>query len=177
MISTNQHFLVLTALGKDEIHLLGELTRIGKQCGCNIVESKVSKLGSECALLFHFNGSWSTIAKLEAALPPFAQQRDLAIQIKRTTPPPQATTLPYHIQVIAQDRPGILNELADFFALRDIRIETLDCETSVAKNTTRRITITALIEIPAHHHIASIRDAFLSYCEDRNLDATLEPYR
>lgn len=173
----NQHYLVLTVLGKDHLHLLGDLTKIGKQCGCNVVESKVSKLGSECGMLFHFNGTWSAIAKLEAALPPFAQAQELAIQIKRTTPCDPITTLPYQMSVVAEDRAGILHELAEFFAHRGIRVETMDCETNVTKNMTRRLSINGLLEIPVKNHIASLREQFLTYCEDRNLDATLEPFR
>lgn len=177
----NQHFLVLTVLGKDHLNLLGDLTKIGKQTGCNILESKISTLGSECAMLFHFNGSWSAIAKLEAALPAFAQQNDLAIQIKRTIPTPhptaQTTALPYQITVFAQDRAGILHELAEFFSHREIRVETIDCETNMTKNMTPRISINGVVEIPTKNHLATIREQFLTYCEDRNLDATLEPFR
>ena len=48
---------------------------------------------------------------------------------------------------------------------------------TVTKNKTRRISINGLIEIPTENHIATMREHFLTYCEDRNLDATLEPYR
>lgn len=177
MMQNNHHYLVLTVLGATKTGALCELTRISKQCGCSILESKSATLGTESAMFFHFSGSWSAIAKLEAALPGFAQENQLAIHIKRTQDLERKPTLPYQIQIIAEDRVGILHDLASFLSRHRIAIETLDCETHTTRNKTQRVSINALIGIPAKTHIAGIREGFLSYCEDKNLDATLDPYR
>lgn len=173
----NPHFLALTVLGPYQNNLLSELTRISKQCDSSIVECKTTNLGHESAMLFHFSGSWGAIAKLEAALPTFAQNYDLAVHIKRTTHQEATPSLPYQIQVVAENRVGILHELTAFFHRQAIRLESLDCETHVTKNNTQRVSLLGLIAVPVKTHIASLREAFLSYCEDRNLDATLDPYR
>lgn len=177
MHMNNQHYLAITALGSDHIGILEAFTKVSKQSGCNILESKLTTMGGECALLFHLAGTWNTIAKLEAALPQLAQQYDFAIQIKRTSPRRHITALPYQVQVVGQDKPGILNELAFFFAEQRISIEQMECETYAAKNLTYMTSITLTINIPVKQHVATLRERFISYCEDRNLDAVIEPFK
>ena len=176
MLDSNQHFLVVTALGSDQGGILEAFTKVSKQSGCNIIESKLATLGEECTLLCHLAGTWNTIAKLEANLPLLAQQFKLSIQSKRTSPKGAFTALPYQIQIIGQDRPGILNEVSAYFSKEGILIEKMECETYLAKNQTPMTQITFLVNIPAKRLIASLRDEFLQYCEYRNLDVLMEPW-
>lgn len=177
MHTNNQHYLVVSVLGKNHLTTLEAFTKVSKQCGCNILESKLTILGEECAIIFYLEGSWNTIAKLEAALPNLTQQFGFTIQTKRTMPAKFVPALPYLVQVTAQDRPGILNELAWFFVQQGITIEKMECETYTAKNNTMLANIAFNIQIPAKQHIASVREHFMIYCEDRNLDAVIEPYK
>ncbi len=177
MSVNNQHFLVVTALGSDHIGILEAFTKTSKMSGCNILESKLATFGAECSLSLHIEGTWNTVAKLEAALPPLAEQYGFTIQSKRTLPRKTAPALPYQVQVIAQDRPGILNELALFFVQQGVSVDQMDCETYEAKNQTTMTSISFVVNIPAKQHIASIRERFMVYCEDRNLDSVLEPYK
>lgn len=172
-----QHYLVITALGSDRIGILEAFTKVSKQCGCNIIESNLSTLGKECVIHLHLAGSWNTIAKLEATLPAFAQESGFALQSKRTFPSEASEALAYQVQVVAQDRPGILNELALFFTQYRINIEQMECETYTIKNNTLMTNITFFIHIPAKQHLATLREKFMTYCEDRNLDALMEPYK
>ena len=173
----NQHYLVVTALGNNQIGILEAFTKVSKQCGCNILESRLASMGEECTLFFHLAGTWNTIAKLEASLPTVAQQHSLTIQTKRTSPRENVSALPYQIQVAAHDRAGILYELALFFSQQNIHIEKMECETHVARNNTKMTNIHLLIHIPVKRPIATLREDFIVYCEDRNLDAVMEPFK
>ncbi len=175
MSVNNQHFLVITALGSDKLGILETFTKISKQCGGNILESKLSTMGEECAILLHLSGTWNAIAKLEAALPSLAETHQLAIHCKRTCPKNTLNALPYQANVFAKDRPGILNELATFFTRLGILVDKMDTETYAAKNNTSMTNITFMVNIPAKLHIATVRERFMEYCEDKNLDAMLEP--
>lgn len=177
MSMNNQHFLVVTGLGSDKIGVLEAFTKASKQCGSNILESKLTTMGAECVFLAHLTGTWNAIAKLEATIPQLAQQFGYNIQTKRTFARPLENALPYHVQVVAQDRSGILNELSLFFAQQGIRVEKMECETYTAKNHTPLTSIVFLINIPAKSHVATIRERFIAYCEDRNLDAIMEPFK
>lgn len=177
MSVNNQHYLVICALGNDRPGILDTFTKISKQCGGNILESKLSTMGEECAILLHLSGTWNAIAKLEAALPSLAQMHRFAIHCKRTLPKNALNALPYQVHVFAKDRPGILNELATFFSRQGILVEKMETETYLAKNHTHMTNITFTVNIPAKLHIATIRERFMEYCEDRNLDSMLEPIK
>lgn len=177
MSTKNQHFLVITALGSDRLDALEAFTKLSKQCGCNILEGKLTKMGQECGIMLYLAGTWNTIAKLEASLPPLAQQLGFIVHSKRTLLSEDPPALPYQVQVFAQDRVGILNELSTFFANEGIMIENMDCESYCAKNKTVMTNIQFLLNIPHNLHLATIRDKFMAYCEDRNLDALIEPYK
>ena len=178
MSVNNQHFLAVTLLGNDQLGLLEAFTKLGKQCSCNILESKLSSIGEECALIFHYMGSWDAIAKLEIMLPPLCQQLGLTLQMKRTSHRSQeAQTLPYQIQVNAHDRVGILNELAYFFLQNRIRIDKMECETYTSRNSSKLTNITLLVNIPVKRSLPDLRERFMTYCDERNLDAMIEPFR
>ena len=94
----------------------------------------------------------------------------------RTGPKPvQSNLLPYVVEVVAADKPGILFQLADFFDHR-LTIESLHCSRSRAMQTgAEMFTAQITIGIPADMHIAALRDDFLEFCDHRNLDAIMDP--
>lgn len=173
----SQHYLVVTALGSDESGTLEAITKTSKQCGCNILESKLTLMGEECAMLFHFSGAWNTIAKLEATLPALCQQLGVSLQMKRTMPRKESPSVPYNVQVTAHDRAGILNELAFFFLQNRINVDKLECETYTARNNSQLTSIDLTIHIPAKRSLSELRERFMVYCDERNLDAVIEPQR
>lgn len=171
------HYLVVTALGSYQMRILEAFTKMMKQCGCNIIESKLNSMGEECALVFYLSGTWNTIAKLEASLPALSQRYKMSLQMKRTLPRTAMNALPYQVQVIAQDRAGIINELAGFFVENKISVDRMECDSYLAKNNTEMTQISFAINIPAKQHLASLRERFMVYCEDLNLDAVIEPLK
>lgn len=178
MRENNQHFLVVTLLGSDQLGLLEAFTKISKQCGCNVLESKLSSFGKECTLIFHYVGSWDAVAKLEIMLPPLCQQLEVALHMRRTTLAPiDSTTLPYHIQITAHDRVGILNEIAYFFLQNRITIDKMDCETTTTRNKNRLANISLLVNISNKRPLSDLREKFINYCDELNLDAMIEPAR
>lgn len=178
MRENNQHFLVVTLLGSDQPGLLEAFTKIGKQCTCNILESKLSSVGKECTLTFHYMGSWDAIAKLEIMLPSLAQQLEVSLHMRRTAIKPiDSTALPYHIQVTAHDRVGILNEIAYFFLQNRITIDKMDCETVTTRNKNKLANISLLVNIPNKRSLSELREKFITYCDELDLDAMIEPSR
>ena len=60
-----QQLTVITAVGSDRPGVVHDLTRAVLECGGNIVESRMSALGSEFAMLLLVSGNWHTLARLE----------------------------------------------------------------------------------------------------------------
>lgn len=136
-------------------------------------------LGGEFAILLLVQGNWNTLTKLEMQLKRLEQALGLTIVAKRTEGrAPAGDVLPYAVEVVAINQPGIVHHLAGFFASRSINIEDMVTRSYSAPHTgTPMFSVNLAIGIPANTHIALLREEFLDFCDDLNLDAVLEPIK
>jgi len=171
------NYLVITALGKDRPGIVGRLSEAVLDSGCNIIDSRMTVLGGEFAVILMAGGKWNELAKLEDTLPALGKRLDLTIINKRTTDnSPADNLMPYTVEVITLDQPGIVYRLSSFFASRDINIQELNTTRYAAAHTgTPMFALSLTANVPASVHVATLRDEFLDFCETQNMDATLEP--
>jgi glycine cleavage system transcriptional repressor len=108
-------------------------------------------------------------------------ENSLGMQItaKRTRPRPRSGDfLPYAVDVVALDHPGIVHNLAAFFAGREINIQDLSTTTYAAAHTgTPMFSVHMILDVPGNTHIATLREEFLDFCDRLNLDAVIEPVK
>lgn len=172
------NYLVISATGPDKPGLINKFSKILLECGCNILNTRMTTLGCEFSLSLFLSGNWSTIAKLEALVPSIEKQLDLNIFIKRSNlPENNCKTMTYVVHVVTIDRPGIMNELAQFFTHQSINIEDVSAYTYNGFSNTRMVAMTMNINISVNVHIPSLREQFMNYCDALNLDAGMEPLR
>jgi glycine cleavage system transcriptional repressor len=174
-----ESFLVITALGEDKPGIIDKLSETVSDCGCNIIDSRMSVLGGEFAVMLLASGKWNQLTRLEDSLTAAAEPLGLTISCKRTESNKASRELmPYSVEVISIDHPGIVHELAHFFSSRNINIQELSTTQYAAAHTgTPMFALHMTATIPSGLHIASLRDEFLDFCEAQNMDATMEPYK
>jgi glycine cleavage system transcriptional repressor len=176
---TKKTYLVISALGEDRPGIVNRLSKVLLDQGCNIEDSRMTVLGGEFAIMLLVEGKWNTLAKVENVLPELERQLGMTIIAKRTGE--RATgknLLPYGVDVVAMDHPGIVNNLAEFFAERNINIEDMSTSSYAAAHTgTPMFSVRMTVGIPSDIHIAGLREEFMDYCDDLNLDAVLEPLK
>lgn len=172
-----ESLLVITALGEDKPGIVDKLSETVMACHCNIIDSRMSVLGGDFAVMLMVSGKWNELTKLEDALAAASEPLGLTIACKRTeTGKPSTDLMPYCLEVISMDQPGIVHELARFFSSRDINIQELNTTRYAAAHTgTPMFAVQIIANIPASQHIAGLRDEFLDFCETLNMDATMEP--
>lgn len=172
-------YLVISALGEDHPGIVNQISKIVLEHGCNIEDSRMTVLGGEFAAMLLVEGKWNTLAKIENSLPELERQLGMTIISKRTGQRGGgANLLPYGVDVVAMDHPGIVNNLAGFFAERGINIEDMATNTYAAAHTgTPMFAVHMTVGIPADMHIAGLREEFMDYCDALNLDAVLEPLK
>ncbi|GAB4170801.1 MAG: hypothetical protein OHK0026_03740 [Rhodocyclaceae bacterium] len=171
--------LAITASGEDEVGLVERFTRRITEAGCNIEESRMAVLGGQFAILMLLSGPWNALSRIEGQIDAIARELDLAIFCKRTRAREAGEPLiPYQVEAVALDHPGIVQSLASFFAAHRINIEEMATDSYPAPHTgTAMFSVRITVGVPASTHIASLRGDFLDYCDDLNLDATIEPAR
>lgn len=172
-------YLIISAIGKDRIGLVKELSRAILECDCNIIDSRMMVLGTEFAALIMVHGNWNTLTKLEMQLKRLEAALDLHIFIKRTEARILSNdVLPYVVEVVATSQPSFIHHLASFLASRSINIEEITARSYNAPHTgTAMCMVNLVIGIPANTHIAMFREELLDFCDDLNLDAMFEPLK
>jgi len=173
------NFLVISALGEDRPGIVNALSEKILENGCNVIDSRMTVLGGEFAIMMMVSGSWNTIAKLESILPALEKLLKLTIIAKQTESRDQSSKkVPYMVEVVSMDHPGIVNNVADFFSSRNINIEDLSTGSYAAAHTgTNMFTMQMVISIPADSHLGDLREHFTEFCDNLNLDAIMEPVK
>jgi glycine cleavage system transcriptional repressor len=178
MPAKNSH-LVISALGQDRPGIVNQLSKAIYELDCNITDSRMTVLGGEFATLLLVEGPWNQLAKLEDQVGEIEQRLELTIITKRTGErSSEGNLLPYGVDVVALDHPGIVYSLASFFSDKKINIEDMTTSCYAAAHTgTPMFSVRMSIGIPANIHIAALRDEFMDFCDSMNIDAVLEPIK
>jgi len=173
------NYLVITASGEDKVGLVDRLSSKITESGCNIEESRMALLGGQFALIMLISGPWNALSKLEGQMAALGDQLGLSIIHKRTRQRDRSQPLvPYTVEVVAMDHPGIVRDLAAFFSRSGINIEQLQTDTYPAPHSgTPMFSVIMTVGVHADVHIPTLRENFLDYCDDLNLDASFEPSR
>lgn len=174
--------LALTVLGRNRPDLIIELTRAIKEAKCTVVESRMTELGQEFAGHLMVEGNWNHVARLENALEALASRFNLKIQTLRAEdselPAEEEPGLPYAIDLFATDQINNIHDLSEFLASRGVSILDLSSSRYPAPYTTAPLFLAHMIvRIPQGMRIVSLRDEFLDFCDQLNLDAILEPVK
>lgn len=177
--SGNDNQLLIHALTTATQSPLLALARRIADAGCNLSESRIATIGTEVSLMLLATGAWDALAKLETALVKLVRDDSIRLVHYRTGPRENSShLLPYLVEVVAADRPGIVVRIVDFFSQHGISVEQLNSTRYHAMQTgAEMFQAQFTIGIPAEIHIAALRDDFLELCDGLNLDAIMDPVK
>ncbi len=159
--------------------MVHDLTRTIADCGGNIIETRMSALGSEFVMSLLISGNWHALAKIETEVKRIGEAGLIAIQIHRTEPRPvRADMLPYSVDVVCLDQTGIVASLSGFFSARGVDIAELDTHSYAAVHTgAPMFSLRLVVNVPSRIHLGVLREEFMDFCDQLNLDAILEPVK
>ena len=177
--TANENHLLISAYTTQPQSPLLAVTRRISDSGCNMVDARLSTVGRDVSVTALAVGSWDAVAKLEAMLTRLEREEGYKLVWYRTGPKAlQSNLLPYIVEVVAADKPGILFQLADFFDRQGITIESLHSSRYRAMQTgADMFSAQVTVGIPSNMHIAALRDDFLEFCDHLNLDAIMDPMK
>ena len=175
----NENHLLINAYTTHPESPLLSVTRRIADSGCNLVDARLATVGRDVSMTALATGSWDSVAKLEAMLGRLDREEGLKLNWYRTAAKQsQSSLLPYIVEVVAADKPGILFQLADFFDRQGITIENLQSTRYRAMQTgAEMFSAQVTIGVPSNMHIAALRDDFLEFCDHLNLDAIMDPMK
>ncbi len=171
--------LVISALGKDQSGIVNELSKAILKQGGNISESRMTVLGGEFAMMLLVSGTQECINNIISKLDTTGEKLNLTLIAKETQAQKSSQKrLPYRVSVVSMDHPGIVHNISDFLSNRNLNIEEIETKTYPAAQTgTPMFSLEMIISVPADSSVRALRDEFIIFCDDLNLDASLESMR
>lgn len=170
--------IVISAIGENNPNAISELFLLSAKNDCNIEETRLAAMGAEIAITMLISGAWNAIAKIEAGL---ENLKENFILTAKRTKLPQVTEetpalLPYVVELVAINEPGLIYEIVNFFVRQTIAITNLQTNTyTTLRSISPMLSLRMQIGLPAELSIASFREQFALFCDDLNLDGVLEP--
>jgi glycine cleavage system transcriptional repressor len=103
----------------------------------------------------------------------------VTIQVRRTAQRPvREDMVPYSVDVVCIDQAGIVSGLSGFFSARGIDIGELSTRSYAAAHTgAQMFSVYMVINVPTRIHVGALREEFMDFCDQMNLDAILEPVK
>jgi glycine cleavage system transcriptional repressor len=171
--------LIVTALEVEDSNLFERLITSIQESACHILESRMSRLANGYACFMWVEGNWNHLARLENSLTALQQRSQVFFKrLPEETQPQESSELLYIADVIARDRSGILADLIRFFGDQGVMIQDLRSSCYQLPYVDSTVcTIHLLLRIPEEISVLSLRDEFLDFCEQLQVDAILEPVK
>jgi glycine cleavage system transcriptional repressor len=171
--------LAITALGNNQINFIAEMLSAVRDCNCNIIEIRSSRLAQSAAGYLLVQGNWNQIAKLENVLEAIQKRMEIKIHTLRPDAKDKGRDcVPYSLETISLDKENVIESITSFLIDREIDIEEITGSSYFAPYIQTPVFSTKfIILIPPRLHLLSLREEFLDFCDQLNIDAILEPIK
>jgi glycine cleavage system regulatory protein len=167
--------LVLTVIGDDRSGLVDALSGVVTRHGGNWDRSHMARLGGKFAGIVLVDIADSRAGALVDDLAPLESQGLLEITVERANavePPDDAIYLA--LQLVGQDRPGIVHEISHALATSGVSIEELQTETMSAPMAGEQLfEATAVLRAPGDLPLDDLRTALEALANELMVDIDL----
>jgi glycine cleavage system regulatory protein len=166
--------LVLTVLGADRPGLVESLARVVAEHGGNWVESRMAHLAGHFAGILRVEVDADRADALAAELKAMS-----AAGLESIVHPDRAPAAPFdrplvQLELVGQDRSGIVREISRVLAAQGVNVEELHTECVAAPTTGQSLfRASARLRLPASVSEASLRLALEAVAADLMVDVTL----
>ncbi|OGT22375.1 MAG: hypothetical protein A3C55_04460 [Gammaproteobacteria bacterium RIFCSPHIGHO2_02_FULL_42_13] len=170
-------YLAISALGTDEIGVAHQISEIVAYHQCQTELTCMNKMASEFAINLLVSGNRNNIIKLEAALNELANEESLSIATKLAEDDAEEnSTIPYIVQIITPYNANLLEQVTHFFTENEINIrEITGCRYVAQQTGLEMFNLQLIVDLSMDAKISQFREEFSSFCEQINIDASLEP--
>lgn len=169
--------LVLTVIGKDRPGIVNRLSDVGQRFGANWAGSRMAGLAGQFAGIVHFQVPDENVEPLATALRALGSA-DLVVVIAEdeasAVPIPQRIV---RLELVGNDRPGIVRDLSGCLAKRGVSIEELHTEfVSAPMSADPLFKVNALLAVPAGLLDAELKRELEALATEMMVDFELEAH-
>ncbi len=168
--------LVLTVIARDQPGVVEALSQAVSDHGANWLGSRMARLAGEFAGIVEVSVPDAEASELALALRGL-ESEGLRIQIEQSSAdePAAAGTRTLHLELVGNDRPGIVREVAQALARRGVNVDELStgCESAPMSGEVL-FRASARLEVPADVTLESLADELEKIASDLMVDLTLD---
>ncbi len=167
--------LVMTVIGPDRPGLVESIASLVAEHGGNWQESRMCRLGGQFAGLLQVEIDEADEENLRSALAALSGQ-ELEIIVHRSSAElePRCSQIAF-VEIVGQDRPGIVKQIANAFATEGVNVEELSSQCSSAPMSGERLfEAKAKVCIPESCDTDKLRERLESIAEDLQVDVSFE---
>lgn len=174
-----QHLLLIGLTGPQQDDLSRSVINEIAERGCNIIECRISPLGDQFTANLLVGGNWSSLGRLETALPSIADALGLKMHCNRCEAAPEPSQMrPYAVDIIAPQEPGLLRDVLDFFRSQQSEVVEVMAQHYAAGQTGAALAnLQLVVHVPLKSHPPTLREAFMDLCDDLHADGLLDPIK
>ena len=167
--------LILTIVGPDRPGLVNLISDRVTAHGGNWLESRMANLAGQFAGIVHLHVPQASIEALIVAFQELEAQGLRMVVTRGTEGASGAPGRRMKLELIGQDRPGIVRDISHALASRGVSIEELvtDC-VSGSMSGESLVRASAQLRVPAHVGTAQLRGALEAIANDLMVDLTLD---
>ncbi len=167
----------MTVIGKDRPGLVESLARTVAEHGGNWLESRMCQLGGEFAGILRVHVAQEQSSALVNALRGLQEQGlNVVVQPDRGEPPLGRAKTGL-VEIMGQDRPGIIREISHALASHQINVEELSSECSSAPMTGEKLfKAQAHLQIPENCNLAVVQKELEEIANDLMVEISLEEF-
>jgi glycine cleavage system regulatory protein len=169
-----QRLLVMTVIGQDRPGLVDSVAGLVAEHGGNWLESRMSRLGGQFAGILRVEVPGEKEQALIAGLKRL-ESRGLTVVVQPDKPEPSAAPASESVlEIVGQDRPGIVREISHALASFGVNVEELQTEcASAAMSGETLFKASARLSIPASCNAAQIRQELEQIAADLIVEISL----
>lgn len=166
--------LVLTVIGDDRAGLVSALADVIAEHGGGWGRSQLTELAGKFAGIVLVEVPQSNVAALRAALEPLEGVLDTTVH-EVGEPKAAAALAPLHLELVGNDRPGIIREISTVLADHEVSIGELDSRTTSAPMAGGQLfEVSATVHPSADTELDSLRSALEELAGELMVDISLE---
>lgn len=173
-----QRSLVMTVIGEDRPGLVDSLSSVVTEFGGNWLESRMSQLAGQFAGIVHITVPSEREHPLTLALKNLdAQGLKIVVHPGRSEASGSRRAL-NHLEIVGQDRPGIIRQISHALATFGVNVEDLQTEcASAAMSGETLFKARATLHIPETCDVAALRKELEKIAADLIVEIALETGR
>ena len=168
--------LVMTLIGEDRPGLVDLAASIVTEHGGNWLESRMARLGGQFAGIVRIEVPGGDEQALVRALKSLSTRGlSVVVHVDTHASPPKGAPLS-RLEIVGQDRPGIVREISHALAEFGVNVEELHTEcSSAAMSGETLFTARAHLKIPETCDVSELRRKLEKIAADLIVDISLEP--